>query len=329
MGAPASSSPGEGRSAEPDGPGGIPAPGDAPRCDKIGTMDSLHWSERPEPLREPIMVAAFRGWNDAASAASTALATVGEALGAHRVAVIDPDEFYDFQSTRPIIDTSVDGSGAITWPEVEIYTARIDGSQHDLVLVAGSEPSMRWRSFTRTLLGAATELGVRRIVLLGALLADVVHTDPIHLTGLSPDAALAEELGLRSPSYSGPTGIVGVLQHSAASHDIPALSLWAPVSHYAAGITNTKASLALVEAFTDVTGIAVQTPELEAASQAFEEQVSQAVSADPRLRSLVERLQEAAAEREPDIDESDLPSGDELAAELERFLREHGEGPTA
>lgn len=275
------------------------------------------------------MVAAFRGWNDAASAASTALATVGEALGAHRVAVIDPDEFYDFQSTRPIIDTSVDGNGAITWPEVEIYTARVDGSEHDLVLVAGSEPSMRWRSFTRTLLEAATELGVRRIVLLGALLADVVHTDPIHLTGLSPDAGLAEELGLRAPSYSGPTGIVGVLQHSAASHDIPALSLWAPVSHYAAGITNTKASLALVEAFTEVTGITVEAPELEAASQAFEDQVSQAVSADPRLRSLVERLQEAAAERASEIDESDLPSGDELAAELERFLREHGDGPAA
>lgn len=287
-------------------------------------MNSLSWTDRPDGLRAPIMVAAFRGWNDAAAAASTALATLGEALGAHRVGVIDPDEFYDFQTTRPMIDTTMAGSGAITWPEVEIYSARVPDGEHDLVLVAGSEPSMRWRTFTATLLSAATELGVRRIVLLGALLADVVHTEPVHLTGLSPDAEVVEELGLRSPTYNGPTGIVGVLQHSAAAQGIQALSLWAPVSHYAAGITNTKASLALVEAFTSVTGIEVDTPELRDASVAFEEQVSQAVSADPRLRGLVERLQEAAAERE--LDDADLPSGDELAAELERFLRERGEG---
>ncbi len=287
-------------------------------------MNSLNWSERPEGLRAPIMVAAFRGWNDAAAAASTALATLGEALGAHRIGVIDPDEFYDFQTTRPMIDTAATGSAAITWPEVEIYSARVAEGDHDLVLVAGSEPSMRWRTFTSTLLTAATELGVRRIVLLGALLADVVHTEPIQLTGLSPDAELVEELGLRSPSYTGPTGIVGVLQHSAAAHGLQALSLWAPVSHYAAGITNTKASLALVEAFGSVTGIQVEAPELSDAAAAFEEQVSQAVSADPRLRGLVERLQEAAAERA--MDDADLPSGDELAAELERYLREHGEG---
>lgn len=287
-------------------------------------MSSLIWNDRPEDLRQPIMVAAFRGWNDAASAASTALASLGEALGAHRVGVIDPDEFYDFQTTRPMIDTAVAGAGAITWPEVEIYSARVADGDHDLVLVAGSEPSMRWRTFTSTLLSAAADLGVRRVVLLGALLADVVHTEPVHLTGLSPDAGVVEELGLRAPTYSGPTGIVGVLQHSAASHGLQALSLWAPVSHYAAGITNTKASLALVEAFTSIAGITVDTPELRDASTAFEEQVSEAVSADPRLRTLVERLQEAAAERE--LDQQDLPSGDELAAELERFLREHGEG---
>lgn len=287
-------------------------------------MSSVTWSERPEDLRAPIMVAAFRGWNDAAAAASTALATLGEALGAHRIGVIDPDEFYDFQTTRPMIDTAVTGSDAITWPEVEIYCARVEGAEHDVVLVTGSEPSMRWRLFTRTLLSAARELGVHRIVLLGSLLADVVHTEPIQLTGLSPDPEVVEELGLRSPTYSGPTGIVGVLQHSAADHGLQALSLWAPVPHYAAGITNTKASLALVDAFGSVTGIHVESEELREAAETFEEQVTQAVNSDPRLRTLVERLQEAAVERA--LDDADLPSGDELAAELERYLREHGEG---
>ena len=289
-------------------------------------MEHLHWTEPVGELRDPVMLAAFRGWNDAASAASTALVSVGETLGAHRVAVIDPDEFYDFQTTRPLIDTTVNGPEAITWPEVEIYVARLPDAPRDLVLVTGSEPSMRWRLFTETVLGAATHLGVGRMVLLGALLADVVHTSPVRLTGLSPDPSLIGELNLRAPTYRGPTGIVGVLQHSAAGRGVQALSLWAPVSHYAAGITNAKASLALVEALEPLTGIAVDVPELRDAASAFEAQVTQAVDADPRLRSLVERLQEAADRA---AEEEDLPSGDELAAELERYLRERGDGPSA
>lgn len=289
-------------------------------------MDHLHWTEPPGELRDPVMIAAFRGWNDAASAASTALASVGEALGAHRVGVIDPDAFYDFQTTRPLIDTTVNGPEAITWPEVEIYVARVPDGPNDLVLVAGAEPSMRWRSFTETVLGAATHLGVRRLVLLGALLADVVHTSPVRLTGLSPDPAVIAELGLRAPTYEGPTGIVGVLQHSAPSHGMQALSLWAPVSHYAAGIPNAKASLALVDALGPVANVRLDVPDLREASTAFENQVSQAVEADPRLRTLVERLQEAADRA---VEEEDLPSGDELAAELERYLRERGDGPSA
>ncbi|MEQ9093873.1 MAG: PAC2 family protein [Miltoncostaeaceae bacterium] len=290
-------------------------------------MDHLTWTERPDDLRDPIMLVAFRGWNDAAASASTALATMGEALGAHRVGVINPDEFFDFQTPRPMIDTTVNGPSAVTWPDVEIYVARVPDGEHDLVLITGSEPSMRWRSFTRTLLGAGSALGVGRMILLGSLLADVVHTSPVHLTGLSPDPDVASELGLRAPSYEGPTGIIGVLQHSAAEHGIQALSLWAPVSHYAAGITNTKASLALVRALPPLTGVSIESSELERASEEFESQVSQAVGADPRLRQLVERIQEAAAERaQTEVDEADLPSGDELAAELERYLRERSEG---
>lgn len=295
-------------------------------------MDSLHWDDKPEGLRAPIVVAAFRGWNDAAAAATTALSTIGEMVNAERVATIDPDEFYDFQTTRPLIDTSEGGRGTLSWPEVEIFAARVPDAEHDLILISGAEPSMRWRSFSRLLLDTAAQLGGQRVVLLGALLADVAHTNPVRLTGISPDEAVVEELGLRPPSYSGPTGILGVLQHGAADHNMQALSLWAPVSHYAAGITNTKASLALVETFSTVTGIPVATTTLSAAAEIFEEQVSRAVEADPRLRNLVERLQRAAEEADRDevlnFNEAELPTGDELAAELERFLREQGDGGT-
>jgi len=175
---------------------------------------------------------AFRGWNDRRRRRldGARQRRRGPRRAPHRRH--RPRQFYDFQTTRPMIDTTVLGPDHHV-PEVEIYAARVPDGPHDVVLVAGSEPSMRWRQFTTAVLDAAQTLGVGRVVLLGSLLADVVHTHPVHLTGLSPDPALIDEFGLRAPSYHGPTGIVGVLQHSAAHHGLQALSLWAPVPHYA------------------------------------------------------------------------------------------------
>lgn len=291
-------------------------------------MDELHWDERPSGLKSPIMVAAFGGWNDAAAAASGAVVFVGERLGASRVAAIDPESFYDFQSTRPLIDVSGSGGSSLMWPEVELLVARSPDGPHDLVLVAGAEPSMRWRTFCTLLLDAAESLGVSRVVTLGSLLADVVHSHPIRITGMASDPAFIEGLGFREPSYAGPTGIVGVLHHMASVRGIETVSMWAPVSHYAAGLTNSKGSLALVKALGSVAGVGVDVGELEEAAAAFEGQVARAVESEPRLRQLVEQLEDAAA----NVDEGEdahgpLPTGDELAAELERFLRDREDPP--
>jgi proteasome assembly chaperone (PAC2) family protein len=158
-------------------------------------MDELRWAERPGDLRSPVMIAAFGGWNDAAAAASNAVVFVGERLGARRVAAIDPESFYDFQATRPLVDlTSEATSSRIVWPEVEILAARVPDGRRDVVLVAGAEPSMRWRTFCRLVLGAAKDLGVTRVVTLGSLLADVVHSHPVRITGMASDPQFIHDL---------------------------------------------------------------------------------------------------------------------------------------
>jgi proteasome assembly chaperone (PAC2) family protein len=288
-------------------------------------MDALRWEDRPRDLREPVLVAAFQGWNDAAASASSALAFVSAQVGASRVAVIDSEEFFDFQATRPQVDLTTPGAG-VTWPDVEVMSARPQGAARDLVLVAGSEPSLRWRTFSGLVLDVAHELGVGMVVTLGALLADVPHTRPVRLTGMASDERLLEGLDLRTPSYAGPTGIVGVLHQAAEADGIPSVSLWAPASHYAAGVTNAKASLALLRGLEAVTGLRVGASELEGAAEAYERQISRAVESDPRLKRLVEQLEEAA-DSEAGTEPRDLPTGDELARELERFLREQGEEP--
>jgi proteasome assembly chaperone (PAC2) family protein len=289
-------------------------------------MDDLRWDERPGDLRSPVMVAAFGGWNDAAAAASNAVVFVGERLGARRVAAIDPESFYDFQATRPLVDlTSDETMSRIVWPEVEILAARVPDGRRDVVLVAGAEPSMRWRTFCRLLLDVARDLGVTRVVTLGSLLADVVHSHPVRITGMASDPGFIADLGFRIPSYAGPTGIVGVLHNAASEAGFETVSMWAPVSHYAAGLTNAKGSLALVQALDTVAGIQLDVSELEEAASTFESQVARAVDAEPRLRALVEQLEDAAARADEDAAPDRIPTGDELAEELERFLREMDE----
>ncbi len=290
-------------------------------------MDELRWDERPTGLRDPVMIAAFGGWNDAAGAASGAVVFLGERLGAKKVAALDPEAFYDFQATRPMIDLSQSSPSRIVWPEVEVLIARTEGGR-DVVLVAGAEPSMRWRTFCTLLLDAAVSLGVTRVVTLGSLLADVVHSHPVRITGMASDPSFVAGMGFREPSYQGPTGIVGVLHHEASARGLETVSMWAPVSHYAAGLTNSKGSLALVRALEQVAGITVDVHELEEAAAAFEGQVARAVEAEPRLRQLVEQLEDAAANAEEDAPNArpgPLPTGDELEAELQRFLRDRDE----
>ena len=289
-------------------------------------MISPRWERRPEGLRRPAAVAAFLGWNDAAGAASTAVALVGKRLGASRIAVLDAEELFDYGTVRPTIDLSSSGGGEIDWPKIEIYEARTPGADRDLLLIVGPEPSLRWRSFCAGVLDLVEELGGDLMVTLGALLADVPHGRPVRLTGMASDPELIARLGTRQPEYRGPTGIVGTLHQSACDRGLQAVSLWAPVPHYTANVMDPKGALALVRALEAVTGVAVDASELEAATTEHERRVSRAVDADPGLQDLVQRL-ERAADAEPGIDPSTLfGTGEDLAGELERFLRQREPG---
>jgi predicted ATP-grasp superfamily ATP-dependent carboligase len=289
-------------------------------------MQPLEWERRPDGLRAPAVVCAFKGWNDAGDAASTALRFVGTALGATRFARIDPEEFYDFSSTRPQVSVTEGGVREITWPVVEIFEARVPRAPRDLVLVTGHEPSMRWRAFTQLVIDLAEALGAQLLVSLGALLADVAHTRPTAITGIASDRALVERLDLLSSSYEGPTGIVGVLQAACAQANLPAASLWAAVPHYIASAPNPKAALALVRKLESLVGVAVDASELERSAADYERQVNLAVQSDPDVLAFVERLERAADEEDDAFDPTDLPSGDRIASEFMRFLKQRGEG---
>jgi len=291
-------------------------------------MQPLIWESRPDGLRAPALVCAFTGWNDAGDAASAALRFFGASLGATRFAQIDPEEFFDFQATRPRIQL-VDGhTRELQWPSVEIYEARVPRAPRDLVLLSGPEPSFRWRSFTRVIVDLAEALGTQMVVALGALLADVPHSRPVGISGLSSDATLVDRLALSPTSYEGPTGIVGVLHAACQEAGLPSASLWASVPHYVAAAPNPKAALALVRKLESLVGVSVDAEELEVAASDYERQVSLAVQSDPDVQAFVERLEKAAEEEEEDVDPTELPSGDVIAREFQRFLRQRGpEGP--
>jgi len=288
-------------------------------------MQPLEWERRPDGLRAPAIVCAFKGWNDAGDAASTAVQFVGTSLGATRFASIDPEEFYDFQTTRPQVRVDEQGVREITWPVVEIYEARVPRAPRDLVLVVGHEPSLRWRSFCQLVIDLAEALGAQLLVSLGALLADVAHTRPISVTGIASDRSLVDRLDVMSSSYEGPTGIVGVLQGTCARAGLPAASLWAAVPHYIASAPNPKAALALVRKLEGLVGVTVDASELERAAVDYERQVNLAVQSDPDVQAFVERLERAADEEEDQLDPRDLPSGDRIASEFQRFLRQRGQ----
>ena len=287
-------------------------------------MQPLQWEHRPDGLRAPALICAFKGWNDAADAASSAITFVGGALGAKRFATIDPEEFYDFQATRPRVKM-VDGQAReIVWPAVELFEARVPRAPRDLILLSGSEPSFRWRTFCELIVELAEVLGTQLVVTLGALLADVPHTRPVSVTGLTSDPALVARLGLAPSSYEGPTGIVGILHAACQQAGLPSASLWAAVPHYIAATPNPKAALALVRKLEGLVGVAVDGSDLEDASSDYDPQVNVAVQSDPDVQAFVERLEQAASE-EAGEQPGPLPSGETIARDLQRFLRQRGD----
>jgi proteasome assembly chaperone (PAC2) family protein len=276
--------------------------------------------DRRPTLRRPVLVAAFRGWNDGAQGATLAAGYLAQTWSARRFASVDPEEFYDFQATRPHVALVEGMTRRIDWPENAFYHAEVADADRDVVLLLGIEPNLRWRTFTGEIVGLAEELGIELVVTLGALLADVPHTRPAPVTGSASDPELVRELGLAASRYEGPTGIVGVLHDACRRAGMPSASLWAAVPHYASLAASPKAALALARRFTDLLGTEVDLADLERAAEAYERQVSEAVSQDEETEAYVQEL-----ERRRDTlgDELDVPSGDALAAELTRFLREH------
>jgi proteasome assembly chaperone (PAC2) family protein len=288
-------------------------------------MQPLIWDRRPDGLRAPAMVCSFQGWNDAGDAASTATAFLGQALSAERFAQIDTEEFYDFQANRPHVKIDETQARVISWPSVEIFEARAPRAHRDLVIVQGTEPSMRWRSFSALIVDLAEVLDVQLVVTLGGLLADVPHSQPVAMTGFASDPALMERLGLKASSYEGPTGIVGVLHATCAQAGLPSASVWASVPHYVAAAASPKAALALLRKLELMVGVSVDVTELEEAAGEYEHQVGLAVQSDPDIQAFVERLERRAAENDQAaISPQDLPSGDLLAREFQRFLRQRG-----
>ena len=288
-------------------------------------MQPLIWESRPESLRAPALVCAFTGWNDAGEAASAAVRFLGTTLGATRFARIDPEEFFDFQAERPTVRL-VDGrTREVSWPSIEIWAARAPRAPRDLILLSGPEPSMRWRGFCTTIIELAEALGVQLTVTLGALLADVPHTRPVPMVGIASDEGLAERIGLGPTDYEGPTGITGVLHAACAQAGLPAASLWASVPHYVATAPNPKASLALVRKLESLVGVSVDASELEAAAGDYERRVTSAVAGDDDVRRFVERLEQAADAEAPEPESPEVPSGDVLASEFQRFLNQRGD----
>jgi len=282
---------------------------------------SLTWHGDVPQLRSPVLVCAFRGWNDAAGSASAALAAVADAFDAQLVAEIDPEDYFDFQATRPTIVLSEGQARRIEWPQNDLIAIRIPGAERDLVLFDGTEPNLRWRTFSETVATAADALGVEMVVTLGALVAEVSHTLPVPITGLASDRQLVEELELERSSYEGPTGIVGIVHDCCGQIGMSAASLWAAVPHYVAAVPNPKAALALLRRLEGLTGIAVDASELEEETTSYEEQIGRAVAANPEIAELVERI-EAEQSEQLGEDGDDLPSADAIAREFQQFLQQ-------
>jgi len=267
-------------------------------------------------LTSPVIIAAFEGWNDAGEAASGVINHLGLAWQATPVGAIDPEDYYDFQVTRPVTEVAEGRTERLIWPTTRLLAAKQEASDRDLLLVHGIEPNMRWRGFCSELVTSFSELGIELVVLLGALLADSPHTRPVPVAAAASDPALAADLRAEPVDYKGPTGIVGVLQHACADAGIPAVSLWASVPHYVAQPPCPKATLALIRGVEDVLDVSLPLADLPQEARAWERGVDELAEQDTEVAEYVRTLEEAK-------DATDLPeaSGDAIAREFERYLR--------
>ncbi len=277
-------------------------------------MDQLVWHERPT-LRRPVLLVAFEGWSDAGDAASSAVGFLADRWSSRLVASIEAEEFFDFTETRPRAELDDEGVRHIVWPRNELRAASVPGMETDVLLLLGTEPQLRWRTFCRQITGAAEALGVSQVISLGALLAEVPHTRETSVMGSSQDPGLQVRFGLEASRYEGPTGVTSVVHQACHEAGIPSAALWAAVPSYVPGAPSPKATLALVERAVSLLGTTVVTTDLEIASAAYERQLDELVQEDEETAGYVEQL-----ERRYDSD--DEITAESLVEEVERFLRD-------
>ncbi|MBN2625009.1 MAG: PAC2 family protein [Acidimicrobiales bacterium] len=280
-------------------------------------MEHVRWRTRPT-LDRPVLVAAFEGWNDAGDAASGTVRYLIDRYDAELVAEIDAEEFFDFTTARPQAEIDDDGVRHIVWPTTEVYAATLPGDARDVLLMIGTEPQLKWRTFCAQVTGLAEQLGVRLVVILGALVAEVPHSRPVPVVGTAADPAMQAELGLQPSTYQGPTGVVGVLSAACRDAGVPSASLWAAVPTYVPTAPSPKAVLALLEHTAEVLGAWVPTTDLEIAAAAYERQVTELVQEDDETSDYVAQLEQ----RHDAGDDADEGAARSLVEEVERFLRD-------
>ena len=272
-------------------------------------------------LVDPLLIAAFEGWNDAGDAATSAVEHLESVWSAVPLTELDSEDYYDYQVNRPTVAHGDDGHRIVTWPTTRISYARPNVGR-DVVLIRGIEPNMRWKQFVQEILGVCHELGVETVVTLGALLADSPHTRPVPVTGTSSDDRVARSLHLEPSRYEGPTGIVGVVQDACTRAGVPALSIWAAVPHYVAQPPCPKATLALLRHVEDLLDVPIPLGDLPVDARAWERGVDELAAEDSEVADYVRSLEEAK-----DLTEAPEASGDAIAREFERYLRRRGDDP--
>jgi proteasome assembly chaperone (PAC2) family protein len=287
-------------------------------------MNPLTIHRQPEGLRRPVLITAFSGWNDAAESATTAARYLGTAFGAEKFAEIDPEEFYHFGLSRPYVryKAGSETEREIVWPSTDFSVAVAPGLSRDLIIAVAGEPHLKWRTYCEAILELAKRCDISLVLTLGALLAEVPHTRPIRISGGASDPELAARLGVKASRYEGPTGIVGVLNTACREQGLATASVWANVPHYISGIENPKAALAIVQRVLMLLNAEADLTDLEDATKQFEQNLSEIVAQNAKIKAYVAKLESRDADEEPEPAASDLPPAAELVEEMEQFLRQ-------
>ena len=290
-------------------------------------MEPLTVHSMPEGLRRPVLIMAFTGWNDAAESATTAARYLATSFQAEKFAEIDPEEFYHFGLTRPLVRYKGDSNEReVVWPATEFSFTRSSSLPRDLIVGVAAEPHLKWKAYCATVLELARRCGVTLVLTLGALLAEVPHTRPVRLSGTASDPEIRALLGARATRYEGPTGIVGVLNTISRDQQFETASLWANVPHYISGIENPKATLALVKRVLALLSVTTDLSDLDEAVKQFDQNLTEIVAQNSKIAGYVAKLERAARDEEEESEPqaaagSDLPPASELVAEIEQFLR--------